>query len=98
MSHRVETRRRAAKLSGPARRHASRRDIIENMSAHTKLVRVINEDQEVACVHRDLSVCKDCWAKTPGLIDVYDVVYLDDPRDRPEVDGANVRLSPGTRV
>ncbi len=39
------------------------------------LTRVINENGEVACRHRDLSVCEDCWNATPGLVNVYETVY-----------------------
>lgn len=62
------------------------------------VVRMINEDGEVACKHRDLSVCDKCFAATPGLVSVYAVVYLVDIEDMDWIaEDKNVFTSPGTR-
>ena len=68
-------------------------------------VRVINEAGEVACRHRDLSVCDECWSATPGLVKVYERDYRWlagagwTPSEVAEISAgtmAEVRLSPET--
>lgn len=41
---------------------------------------------DLACRHRDLSVCPVCFADTPGLVDVYGAVYVDGGVDQPFTD------------
>lgn len=68
------------------------------------LVRVINEAGEIACRHRSLSVCAECFAATPGLVNVYETVYRWSAEGWSAAEVAqisagqmeNVTLSPGT--
>ena len=71
-----------------------------------RLTRIVNENGEVACTHRDLSVCEECWNATPNLINVYETVYRWDPSQWSAAEGfqiatgqmENVTISPNTEV
>lgn len=57
----------------------------------------VNLDGEVVCPHRNLSCCPACFAATPGLIDVFGVVYRYDPAEWAGATFApETVLSPGT--
>lgn len=68
-------------------------------------VRYWNENGEVACEHRDMSCCEECFLATPGLVDVGSVIYAWEdgegwtPREQAKIRAGKmpyVRLSPGT--
>ena len=74
----------------------------------TPRLRIINNDDgSLACEHRSLSVCPDCWNATPDLVNVYETVfwwYGGDGWSQDEVESIaagrtpNVTLSPGTKT
>lgn len=53
-------------------------------------------DTSLACAHRDLSCCPECFAATPGLVNVFGNVYRYVPDQWPDAEREDLTLSPDT--
>lgn len=67
------------------------------MSTATRPARLRRLDDGYACAHRNRSMCPECFQRTPGLVDVFGVVYRYDPADWAGADLSGLVFSPGTR-